>query len=89
MFWFFLCEAPGILAPWAGIEPASSTLEGGSLNHWTTSEVLNPDLDSQFTQSPLSHQKIKKKKALDEGRFPSPHEQSQGLAPSGLTRLVV
>ena len=28
MFWFFGCEACGILAPWPGIEPAPPTLEG-------------------------------------------------------------
>lgn len=47
---------------------------------WTTREVLNPDLDSQFTQSPLSHPKIKKKNTLDECRYPRPHERCQGLA---------
>ena len=78
-----------MLAPWAGIEPTSSTLEGGSLNHWTTTEVLNPDLYSKFTQSPLSHPKIKKKKALDGCRYLSPHERSQGLTPPRLAWLVV
>ena len=28
MFWFFGCEACGILAPWPGIEPTPSALEG-------------------------------------------------------------
>ena len=27
-FWFFGCEACGILAPWPGIEPAPPALEG-------------------------------------------------------------
>ena len=37
MFWFCGLEARGILAPQPGTEPPA--LEG-SLNHWTTSEVL-------------------------------------------------
>jgi len=28
MFWFFGCEAYGILTPWPGIEPAPHALEG-------------------------------------------------------------
>ena len=38
MFWFFGWKACGILAPWPGIKPVPSALEGG-LNHWTTREV--------------------------------------------------
>ena len=37
MFWFFGCDACGILAPRPGIEPAPPALEG--LNHWTTREI--------------------------------------------------
>jgi len=32
MFWFFDHKAYGILAPWPGIEPAASALEGKVLN---------------------------------------------------------
>ena len=40
MFWFFGHEAYRILAPQAGIEPVSSTLEGKVLTTRTTKEVL-------------------------------------------------
>ena len=39
MFWFFGCEACGILAPWPGIEPTPPALEGEVYNHWTTRVV--------------------------------------------------
>ena len=47
IFFFFLffghhavCE---ILVPWLGIKPVPSSVEGWSLNHWTTREVPNND----------------------------------------------
>ena len=40
MFWFFGCEACGILAPRPKIEPAPPALEGEVLSHWTTIQTL-------------------------------------------------
>ena len=39
MFWCFGCEACRILAPWPGVEPAPSALEGEVLKHWTIRKV--------------------------------------------------
>ena len=39
MFWFFGCEACGILTPWPRIEPTPPYTGRLSLNHWTTREV--------------------------------------------------
>ena len=36
------CVACRILVPQPGIKPMPSTVEGPSLNHWTTKEVLSP-----------------------------------------------
>ena len=42
--WFFDCEACGILAPWPGIEPAPSVLEGEIL----TTRLLGKSQDAGF-----------------------------------------
>ena len=44
MFWFFGCEACGILAPWQGIEPAPPALEGEVL----TTEPAGKSLARSF-----------------------------------------
>ena len=46
MFWFFGCEACGILAPWPGIEPALPVLEGEVLT--TGPPGKSPVLDIFF-----------------------------------------
>ena len=38
-FWFFGCEAYGILVPWLGIKPSPPVLKVQSLNHWIPREV--------------------------------------------------
>ena len=38
-FWFFGCEAYGILVPWLGIKPSPPVLKVRSLNHWIPREV--------------------------------------------------
>ena len=40
MFWFFGCEACGILAPCPKIAPVPPGLEGEVLTHWTTIQTL-------------------------------------------------
>ena len=46
MFWFFCCEACGILATWPGNEPASSALEG---------KVLTTELPGKFKDLKFFH----------------------------------
>jgi len=49
LFNFWLHHVPfGILVPLPGIEPTPSALEGQSLNHWTTREVLPSFLRARF-----------------------------------------
>ena len=45
MFWFFGCEACGILIPWPGIEPVPPALEGEVL---TTGSQGSPSLISYY-----------------------------------------
>ena len=53
-FWFFGHEACGILAPWAGIRPASAYVGRLSLNHWTTRKSsADSSLDPHFVFAPL------------------------------------
>ena len=44
LFLFFFCMACGILVPQPGIRPMPPALEAWSPDHWTTREVLSPDL---------------------------------------------
>ena len=50
MFWYFGCEACGILAPWPGIKPAPPALEG---------RVLTTGLPRKSHSLLLEHQQSK------------------------------
>ena len=47
MFWFFGCEARGILAPWPGIKPTPAALEGEVLTTGVPGKSLSVFLNTE------------------------------------------